>query len=141
MIPAPAATEKIRRLATCRSYSGTLAWCCRMKKAVPAVAAVAVSPRVKAPLFGVAARLIASTSVAMNRIDRTPPGLSTGALVSLTWLGTKTYRCRSLEKARQKAWYHPGEHAELGAHYAVSSDGVVRVCVTGATLAEIFPES
>ncbi len=43
----------------------------------------------RAPLPGTGAKLIASTSTATSSMDRTPPRLSTGSVVSLTWAGTK----------------------------------------------------
>src|SRR5208282_717783 len=52
--------------------------------------ATAASPSARAPPSGVAARLIAITSVPTNSAESTPPRWSTGSRVSLTWLGTKT---------------------------------------------------
>ena len=40
------------------------------------------------PLPGTGAKLIASTSAATSTIERMPPRLSTGSVVSLTWAGT-----------------------------------------------------
>src|SRR5208337_4275899 len=51
--------------------------------------AMAANPSARSPALGAGAKLIASTSPATNRTDRTPPKLSTGSVVSLTWLGTK----------------------------------------------------
>src|SRR5271166_3173519 len=50
---------------------------------------MAMSPSASSLASGAGAKLIASTSADTNRIDRTPPRLSTGSVVSLTWLGTK----------------------------------------------------
>src|SRR5215218_3511880 len=40
------------------------------------------------PLFGTGAKLIARIRAATSTTERIPPGLSTGSVVSLTWLGT-----------------------------------------------------
>src|SRR5271157_4089766 len=50
---------------------------------------MAMSPSASSLASGAGAKLIASTSADTNRTDRTPPRLSTGAVVSLTWFGTK----------------------------------------------------
>src|SRR6266508_2132081 len=94
MIPAHAATQKTRRPATWRSYSGLSARRWRMGKAIPAATATAASPRTRAPLLGTGAKLIARISVPTSTTDRTPPRFSTGSLVSLTWLGTKATAIR-----------------------------------------------
>jgi hypothetical protein len=51
----------------------------------------------------------------------------------------KTRRFKSLEGARAFACKWVGEHPEVGTGYAVSADGVGKVTVSGATLAELFP--
>src|SRR5271169_6136971 len=51
--------------------------------------AMVANPSAKSPALGAGAKLIASTSAATDRTDRTPPRLSTGSVVSFTWLGTK----------------------------------------------------
>jgi hypothetical protein len=89
MIPAQAATQKIRRPATCRSYSGLVARRCRMTNTTAAATAIAARPSARVPLFGTGAKLIAKISVPTITTDRTPPRLSTGSVVSFTWLGTK----------------------------------------------------
>ncbi len=61
-----------------------------MKKAIPAAMAMAASPATNAPSLGTGAKLMASTRLATSTIDRTPPRLSTGSVVSWTWLGTST---------------------------------------------------
>ncbi len=50
---------------------------------------MAPSPSARAPLFGTGAKLMPKTSAATSTTDRIPPRLSTGSVVSLTWLGTK----------------------------------------------------
>ena len=59
-----------------------------MKNPIAAAAATSPSPRAAAPLPGVGAKLIESTSVPTSTADSTPPKLSTGSVVSLTWPGT-----------------------------------------------------
>ena len=61
-----------------------------MTKAIPAATAMAASPATSVPLSGTGAKLMASTTAATSTIDRIPPRLSTGSVVSLTWLGTST---------------------------------------------------
>ena len=89
MMPATAATQKIRRLAMSRSYSGLLARRCRMMNS-PAATTVS-TPNSKAAVCpsGMGAKLIASTSPAIIKIDRIPPALSTGSVVSLTCAGIR----------------------------------------------------
>lgn len=50
----------------------------------------------------------------------------------------RTYR--RLEFAQRFAQTHVGAYPELGSDYAVSGDGVGKITVQGATLAELFPE-
>ena len=57
---------------------------------------MAASPATNAPSLGTGAKLMASTRLATRTIDRIPPRLSTGSVVSLTWLGTST---RAITKA------------------------------------------
>lgn len=52
---------------------------------------------------------------------------------------SSTRRFMTLEGARSYARQMVGEHPTTGGWYAVSDDGVGRVTVEGATLAEIFP--
>ena len=89
MMPAHAATQNTRRAATCRSYNGDGARRWRITKASPAAIATISRPTASAPLFGTGAKLMPSTSAATSRTDNTPPRLSTGSVVSLTWAGTK----------------------------------------------------
>src|ERR1044072_1176662 len=89
MIPAQAATQKIRREATSRSYSGEEVRRWRRTKAAAAAGATTPKPIARAPLPGTGARLMPRTSAATSSIERMPPRLSTGSLVSLTWAGTK----------------------------------------------------
>ena len=46
---------------------------------------------------------------------------------------------KSVRGARSFAHKWVGEDADLGSHYAVSSDGIGKVTVAGASLAELFP--
>ena len=88
MMPAHAATQKIRREATSRSYSGLAARRCRITKAAAPARAIAASPNAAAPALGTAAKLIASTSAEIITTDRSPPRLSTGSVDSFTCAGT-----------------------------------------------------
>ncbi len=90
MIPAQAATQNVGRAATPRSYRGLRARRCRSTNATVAAAAIARSPIARAPSFGTGAKLMPSTSPPTSTTERIPPRLSTGSVVSLTWLGTKT---------------------------------------------------
>jgi hypothetical protein len=49
-------------------------------------------------------------------------------------------RYKTLAGARKFAHHWLGEHPEIGGGYAVAGDGVGKVEVAGATLAELFPE-
>ena len=60
-----------------------------MKNAEQRGAAMAASPSASVPLFGTGAKLIARIKAATSTTERMPPRLSTGSVVSLTWLGTK----------------------------------------------------
>jgi len=51
----------------------------------------------------------------------------------------KTVTYKTLAGARKAAHARVGAHPEIGSTYAVSSDGVVTVTVSGCTLAELFP--
>lgn len=51
----------------------------------------------------------------------------------------KTAKFKTLKGAQRFAHDWVGEHPEIGSHYAVSGDGVGKITVTGATLAELFP--
>ena len=89
MTPAHAATQKTRRAATWRSYSGLAARFWRITKAAPAARAMTDSPTTTVVLSGTGAKLMASTSAAIISTDRIPPRLSTGSEVSCTWAGTR----------------------------------------------------
>jgi len=89
MIPAQAATQKMRRLATCRSYNGFFALRWRITNAIAAATAMAARPSASVPLFGTGAKLIDRIRVPTKTTDSTPPRLSTGSVVSFTWLGKK----------------------------------------------------
>ena len=84
MMPATAATQKIRRAATCRSYRGFRARRCRMKNAIAAAAAITPSPIAMVPSFGTDAKLIETMRAPTKTAEMMPPRLSTGSLVSLT---------------------------------------------------------
>lgn len=48
---------------------------------------------------------------------------------------------KTLGGAQKYAHSMIGKHPEIGSGYAVSGDGVGKIAVRGATLAELFPES
>ncbi len=88
MIPASAATQKVGRDATARSYSGLAARRWRSRKAPIIAAARIPSTTAVVPLPGSGARLIARISVPTIPIEMIPPRWSTGSVVSLTCAGT-----------------------------------------------------
>jgi hypothetical protein len=88
MIPAVAATQKMRLPATARSYRGDLARRCRMKNTIVAATASARRPAAAADAAGTGAKLMLRTSAATITTERIPPRLSTGAVVSFTCPGT-----------------------------------------------------
>lgn len=51
-----------------------------------------------------------------------------------------TRHYKTLKAASAAARRRLGDHPEMGSYYAVAGDGVVKVTVEGATLAELFPE-
>ena len=63
MTPATAATQKVGRAATCRSYSGCAAARCLITNAA-AAAATTASPMTSAPLPGTGAKLMSTMSAA-----------------------------------------------------------------------------
>src|SRR2546430_1268150 len=138
MLPAQAATQKVRRLATWRSNSGLFARRCRMKKAIPAATAMTATPRTSAPSLGTAAKLMTRMSAPMNSADRMPPRLSTGFVVSLTWLGTSMSAITrattaSGKAARKTEPQHGGGQADGLAHDNEVERGLRRVerCADG----------
>jgi len=55
---------------------------------------------------------------------------------------TQTKKYRALSQARRFAQKWIGRHPEIGTSYAVSSDGVGKITVSGdATLNDLFPPS
>jgi len=50
-----------------------------------------------------------------------------------------TKRFASLQEAQKFARKWVGDHPEIGRNYAISDDGVGKVTVSGASLAELFP--
>lgn len=50
---------------------------------------------------------------------------------------SRTYK--TLEGARKFAQYWIGPHPEIGYSYAIAGDGVGKITVLGAALAELFP--
>jgi hypothetical protein len=76
MIPASAATQKIRRPATVRSYSGAFACRWRITNATPAATATITVASTIVPSLGTGAKLIASTNPAIASTERMPPRLS-----------------------------------------------------------------
>ena len=53
----------------------------------------------------------------------------------------KHYTFKTLKGASAWARKWVGDHPDLGSDYAISDDGVGKITVSGATLAEIFPQS
>jgi hypothetical protein len=53
--------------------------------------------------------------------------------------GSKSRKFKSLKAASKFAREFVGDHPEIGWTYAVSGDGVGRIMVEGAKLAELFP--
>lgn len=51
---------------------------------------------------------------------------------------SKSRSFKTLAAARRFAVGYVGEHPEIGSYYAVAGDGVGKVTVRGATLAELF---
>ena len=84
MIPASAATQKVGRDATRRSYKGLRTRRCRRTNAPAAATATMPTIAAAVPLPGSGARLIARTSAATSAIESRPPRWSTGSVVSLT---------------------------------------------------------
>ena len=90
MIPAHAATQKMRR-------DGDVQVVERVRGAALADEEgderrrlrSRARPSTSAPSFGTGAKLIARMSAPTSTTERIPPRLSTGSVVSLTWLGTK----------------------------------------------------
>ena len=52
----------------------------------------------------------------------------------------KVARFVKIENARAFAHKWVGPHPEIGSGYVVSGDGIGKIQVEGATLAELFPE-
>lgn len=53
--------------------------------------------------------------------------------------GRESRKFKSLAGAQKYAQHWIGRHPEIGSHYAVSGDGIGKIEVTGAALAELFP--
>ncbi len=53
---------------------------------------------------------------------------------------TETRKFKTLDGARKFAQNWIGRHPEIGGHYAVSGDGIGKITVSGATLADLFPQ-
>ncbi len=51
----------------------------------------------------------------------------------------ETRKFKTLKGARAYAHRWVGEHPEMGSRYAISGDGIGKVTVKGATLADLFP--
>ncbi len=73
MIPATAATQNSRRLATSRSYRGFTARRCWRTNSTPATTVIPAKIRARTPPLGIGAKLIVSTSPAMSTMDSMPP--------------------------------------------------------------------
>jgi hypothetical protein len=52
---------------------------------------------------------------------------------------SKSRKFKSLKAASKFARERVGDHPEIGSHYAVSGDGIGKIVVEGAKLAELFP--
>ena len=79
----------MRRAATCRSIQRESRAPLAQEEGRPARRARTPPARApRRPCSGTGAKLIASTIAATSTIERMPPRLSTGSVVSLTWLGT-----------------------------------------------------
>ena len=77
-----------------------------MTNATRAASAIAARPIATALLLGTAAKLIASTSAATSSTESIPPRLSTGSVVSLTWLGTKRSGQKRDDRERERDQEH-----------------------------------
>lgn len=53
---------------------------------------------------------------------------------------SKRAKFKTLAGARKFAHHWVGAHPEIGSYYAVSGDGIGRITVSGASLADLFPE-
>lgn len=54
---------------------------------------------------------------------------------------SKSRKFKTIKGAQKFAQKYVGEHPEIGIGYAISSDGVCRIMVKGATLGELFPKT
>jgi hypothetical protein len=52
---------------------------------------------------------------------------------------SKSRTFKTVAGARKFAQHWIGRHPEIGYHYAVAGDGVGKITVSGATLADLFP--
>ncbi len=88
MIPAHAATQNVGRATIGRSYSGLSARRSCRRNSGAAITAItnSTSAVVSMPFTG--QKLIARISVPTRTTETMPPRLSTGSVVSFTWLGT-----------------------------------------------------
>ncbi len=113
MIPAQAATQKIRLPATPRSKSGFAARRCCHTKATAAASATMARPSTSVPLPGTGAKLIESTRPATSMTERMPPRLSTGSVDSLTCAGTNAHAITSATTANGKVTRKTEPHQKL----------------------------
>jgi hypothetical protein len=78
-----------------------------------AASAIAARPSVRAVVFGTGAKLIERISAPTRTTDRIPPRLSTGSVVSLTWLGTMKYAIRTATTASGNVTRKTEPHQKL----------------------------
>ena len=112
MIPAAAATQKMRRPAIARSYNGLAARCWRRMNSAPATTATTTSASATRPSFGTGAKLMARIAAPTRIADRIPPRLSTGSDVSLTWAGTNRIAMTSATTASGRVTRNTDPHTK-----------------------------
>ena len=87
MMPPTAATQKVGRTATLRSYRGFLARRCRKTKSTVAIAAMTNRLTAIVRALATGRKLSARTKVPMSTTERMPPMLSTDSFPSLMCAG------------------------------------------------------
>lgn len=69
--------------------------------------------------------------------------MATTSIITVTYSSIdgcrETRRYKRIKSARAYAHQMVGAHPEIGSWYAVSGDGIGKVTVSGATLADLFP--
>ena len=81
-----------------------------MKKPIPAAIATAESPKTTLVSFGTGAKLMAKINPPTMSAESTPPRLSTGSVVSFTWLGTNRTASTSATAARGRVTRNTEPH-------------------------------